>query len=193
MSAVETKDIALTDLLATAFAGDPAGLRRWVRTSLGQQAHHDLPGEVVSFSDLVFQTMLIMKRCGHVNASSFRSLCAARPSLADRVRDVAREWGIEAELALPDAHVELDALGQHTELLRWLYEECPVLGIEPFSLADIYVETDCVASARGARSWQQGSATNASVLPAMMRSARISRSRGLCLSCSAIPSSRTQS
>ncbi len=35
------------------------------------------------------------------------------------------------------------ALGDHIELQRRLYEEHPVFGEEPFSLADVYVDTQC--------------------------------------------------
>lgn len=36
-----------------------------------------------------------------------------------------------------------DALLEHADFQRWLFEEQPVLGREPFSLAQVYTETDC--------------------------------------------------
>ena len=143
MNSEENKDIALQKLLTAAFDGDAARLRRWVRRNLGQQAHHDLPGEVVSFRELVFKAVLIMRRCGLVSPRILQGLCAEQPGLAACIREVAPEWGIDIELAPQQEHVELDELRQHAELLRWLYEEYPVLGVEPFSLAEIYIETNC--------------------------------------------------
>lgn len=35
------------------------------------------------------------------------------------------------------------ALAEHAQYQRWLFEDAPVLGKAPFSLQDIYVETDC--------------------------------------------------
>ncbi|WP_437905939.1 hypothetical protein WME95_48245 [Sorangium sp. So ce327] len=35
------------------------------------------------------------------------------------------------------------ALLDHGDVQRWLFEEAPLLGQEPFSLADVYVDTDC--------------------------------------------------
>jgi len=36
-----------------------------------------------------------------------------------------------------------NALLEHADFQRWLYEEQPVLGREPFTLAQVYAETDC--------------------------------------------------
>ncbi|HEX5720369.1 MAG TPA: pentapeptide repeat-containing protein [Thermoanaerobaculia bacterium] len=36
-----------------------------------------------------------------------------------------------------------NALLEHADFQRWLYEEQPVLGREPFTLAQVYTETDC--------------------------------------------------
>jgi hypothetical protein len=36
-----------------------------------------------------------------------------------------------------------EALADHAEYQRWLFEEQPVFGQEPFALADIYVDTEC--------------------------------------------------
>lgn len=36
-----------------------------------------------------------------------------------------------------------DALHEHADYQRWLYEEQKVLGSEPFTLAQVYTETDC--------------------------------------------------
>ena len=36
-----------------------------------------------------------------------------------------------------------DALLEHADFQRWLFEEQPVLGREPFTLAQVYTETDC--------------------------------------------------
>jgi hypothetical protein len=36
-----------------------------------------------------------------------------------------------------------DALREHADYQRWLFEEQPVLGHEPFTLAQVYTETDC--------------------------------------------------
>ena len=35
------------------------------------------------------------------------------------------------------------ALVQHADYQRWLFEEMPVLGVEPFSLRQVYVDSDC--------------------------------------------------
>lgn len=43
-----------------------------------------------------------------------------------------------------------DFLAAHHAWLRWLYEEAPALGQEPFSLADVYVDTEC-----GSLTWGQ--------------------------------------
>lgn len=36
-----------------------------------------------------------------------------------------------------------EALFEHADYQRWLFEEAPVLGKEPFALAQVYVETEC--------------------------------------------------
>jgi len=41
-----------------------------------------------------------------------------------------------------------EALADHAEYQRWLFEEQPVFGQEPFALTDIYVDTEC-----GSLSW----------------------------------------
>jgi hypothetical protein len=43
-----------------------------------------------------------------------------------------------------------DALLEHADFQRWLFEEQPVLGREPFTLAQVYAETDC-----GALCWEE--------------------------------------
>jgi thymidylate kinase len=43
-----------------------------------------------------------------------------------------------------------DHLAAHRAWLGWLYAEAPALGREPFSLADVYVETEC-----GTLTWEQ--------------------------------------
>ncbi|MCH9649546.1 MAG: pentapeptide repeat-containing protein [Deltaproteobacteria bacterium] len=43
-----------------------------------------------------------------------------------------------------------DALLEHADYQRWLFEERPVLGREPFSLGQVYVDTDC-----GVLSWKE--------------------------------------
>jgi uncharacterized protein YjbI with pentapeptide repeats len=36
-----------------------------------------------------------------------------------------------------------DALVRHVQYQRWLFEEAPVFGKEPFALQDVYIETEC--------------------------------------------------
>jgi hypothetical protein len=43
-----------------------------------------------------------------------------------------------------------EALREHAEYQRWLFEEKPVFGTEPFALADVYVDTEC-----GQLSWRE--------------------------------------
>lgn len=45
-------------------------------------------------------------------------------------------------LGTPEARA-YDALLEHADFQRWLFEEQPVLGREPFTLAQVYTETDC--------------------------------------------------
>lgn len=42
------------------------------------------------------------------------------------------------------------ALLEHIDYQRWLFEEKPVLGTEPFTLRDVYVDTDC-----GIKEWRE--------------------------------------
>jgi hypothetical protein len=46
-------------------------------------------------------------------------------------------------LSLGDNAAAYTALNAHIERQRWLFENRPVLNIEPFTLSDVYVDTDC--------------------------------------------------
>lgn len=46
-------------------------------------------------------------------------------------------------LSLGDSSAAYAALNAHIERQRWLFEDRPVLNIEPFTLKDVYVDTDC--------------------------------------------------
>jgi len=46
-------------------------------------------------------------------------------------------------LLLGDKSAAYAALNAHIERLRWVFEDRPVLNVEPFTLSDVYVDTDC--------------------------------------------------
>jgi len=46
-------------------------------------------------------------------------------------------------LSLGDNTAAYAALNAHIERQRWVFEDRPVLNIEPFTLKDVYVDTDC--------------------------------------------------
>jgi hypothetical protein len=46
-------------------------------------------------------------------------------------------------LLLGDNAAAYAALNSHIERQRWLFEDRPVLNVEPFTLADVYVDTEC--------------------------------------------------
>lgn len=46
-------------------------------------------------------------------------------------------------LSLGDSSAAYAALNAHVERQRWLFEDRPVLNIEPFTLSQVYVDTDC--------------------------------------------------
>ncbi len=46
-------------------------------------------------------------------------------------------------LSLADNTAAYAALNAHIERQRWLFEDRPVLNVEPFTLKDVYVDTDC--------------------------------------------------
>lgn len=52
-------------------------------------------------------------------------------------------------LSLGDDTSRYAALNAHIERQRWIFEDRPVLNIEPFTLRDVYVDTDC-----GKLQWQ---------------------------------------
>lgn len=90
-----SREAALKDLLVDAFDGDLDGLGRWVRDALGRRIHNELPGGRTSLIQLAFEIMLAAGRHGRVDAALFRSLLAERPTLADRIREVAALHGID--------------------------------------------------------------------------------------------------
>lgn len=95
--ASQNKEAALHALLAESFDGDAAGLRQWIRLSLGKEIHDALPGGSVSLSQLAFETVLALQRHGQADAMLFASLQELRPRWADRIRDVARLYGIASQ------------------------------------------------------------------------------------------------
>jgi DNA polymerase III delta prime subunit len=93
MSATNTKDsskeAALTTLLVDLFDGDAAGLRQWVRLSLGKGIHDELP-DSGSLGQLAFETMIAIQRHGRIDNKLFQSLQELRPQRAERILGVAR-------------------------------------------------------------------------------------------------------
>jgi hypothetical protein len=87
------KEGALTALLVDLFDGDAAGLRQWVRLRLGKAIHDELP-DSGSLGQLAFETMLAIQRHGRIDIALFQSLYELRPRRADRIRDVARLYGV---------------------------------------------------------------------------------------------------
>lgn len=94
MSLTDNKEAALTELLVDLFDGDSAGLRRWIRLSLGKDIHNELPDESSSLNRLAFTTTLAIQRHGRINVALFRSLYELRPQRAERILDVARLHGV---------------------------------------------------------------------------------------------------
>jgi formylglycine-generating enzyme required for sulfatase activity len=94
MSTTENKEAELSALLVDIFDGDAAGLRRWVRLSLGKEIHDELPTDAGSLSRLAFETTLAIQRHGLADPALFESLCALRPRSVARIQDVARMHGV---------------------------------------------------------------------------------------------------
>jgi hypothetical protein len=57
--------------------------------------------------------------------------------------DVLGKLGAELERLAPRSPSASDFLALHQAWLRWQFRENPVLGKEPYALADVYVETEC--------------------------------------------------
>lgn len=91
-------EAALSSFLADIFDGDAAGLRRWVRLSLGKEIHDELPDGSANLSQLVFEATLAIQRHGRADAALFVSLHELRPQWADRIWGLARLYGVERQM-----------------------------------------------------------------------------------------------
>jgi formylglycine-generating enzyme required for sulfatase activity len=92
------REAALSSFLADIFDGDAAGLRRWVRLSLGKEIHDELPEGSTNLSQLVFEATLAIQRHGRASTELFISLHELRPQWADRIWGVAQLYGVARQM-----------------------------------------------------------------------------------------------
>lgn len=88
-----SREAALTRLLTDAFDGSATGLQQWIRLSLGPDVHNSVRLEA-PLGQLAFDTVLAVQQRGLAGRTLFESLRALRPHLGDRIRDVARLYGV---------------------------------------------------------------------------------------------------
>jgi WD40 repeat protein len=119
----QNRGAALSNLFTEMFDGDGAGLLRWVRLHLGKTMHDELPASS-PLSQLAFDITLAIERHGRAR-QAFARLFEERPGQAGRIQEVARLWGVAADV-VPDDMPETIPAAASARLGRlWEVPELP--------------------------------------------------------------------